>query len=129
MLHNGNKSPATQSWSSSNWKPGPPPPPIGPSSLPPAPAVPAPPPPGSRPNQPPAPVEPIRESSFMAQRQDRDTFGVHQNRNMMQNNSKRNSFSANWDVQSNLTQGTTDDSGGIWGRDDADKTDGRLIKT
>lgn len=32
------KSPSQQNWSSSGWKPGPPPPPIGPSSLPPAPS-------------------------------------------------------------------------------------------
>lgn len=44
----------------------------------------------------------------MSQRQDRDTFGVHQNL-MNQNNSKRNSFSTNWDVQSNATLDTTDD--------------------
>ncbi|KAG5895943.1 hypothetical protein JTB14_016344 [Gonioctena quinquepunctata] len=113
ISHNGNKSPTTQSWASSNWKPGPPPPPIGPNSLPPAPPGPAPPPPVVRPNQPPPPVEPIRESSFMAQRQDRDTFGVHQNRVVQ--NSKRNSFSANWDVQSSLTHDTTDD--GHWGKE------------
>lgn len=121
---NGNKSPTAQSWASSNWKPGPPPPPIGPNSLPPAPAVPAPPPPVVRPNQPPPPVEPIRESSFMAQRQDRDTFGVHQNRVIQ--NSKRNSFSANWDAQSNLTQDTTDD-GMNWSKDgiEVEKLDNR----
>lgn len=124
ISQNGNKSPTAQSWASSNWKPGPPPPPIGPSSLPPAPAVPAPPPPVIRPNQPPPPVEPIRESSFMAQRKDRDTFGVHQNRVLQ--NSKRNSFSANWDVQSNITQDTTDD-GINWTKDgmEIEKTDGR----
>lgn len=120
------KSPTQQSWASSNWKPGPPPPPIGPSSLPPAPAGPAPPPP-IRPQQPPPPIEPPRES-FMAQRQDRDTFGVHQNRTM-QNNSKRNSFSANWEVQSSITQETQDD-GVSWGKDalDVDKHDGRISR-
>nr|CAH7758737.1 unnamed protein product [Callosobruchus chinensis] len=117
ITHNGKQSPTNQSWASSNWKPGPPPPPIGPNSLPPAPPGPAPPPP-VRPNQPPPPVEPLRESSFMAQRQDRDTFGVHQNRVHAQNNSKRNSFSANWDVQSSVTQATTDDG---WGKDEVDK--------
>ena len=62
MHHNGNKSPTQQSWASSAWKPGPPPPPIGPNLLPPAPAGPAPPPPVVRPNQPPPPVEPIRDA-------------------------------------------------------------------
>lgn len=114
--HSSSKSP-TQSWASSNWKPGPPPPPIGPSSLPPAPPGPAPPPP-VRPLQPPAPVEPVRES-FMSQRQDRDTFGVHQNR-VVQNNSKRNSFSANWDIQSSLTQETQDDAIS-WGKERLDE--------
>ncbi|XP_057659116.1 myosin-VIIa [Diorhabda carinulata] len=112
-LNNGTKSPTSQSWGSSNWKPGPPPPPVGPPSLPPAPLGPAPPPPVIRPhNQP--------ESSFMLQRQDRDTFGVHQNL-INQDNSKRNSFSTNWDVQSNITQDTTDD-GQEWTKD---KRDGR----
>lgn len=121
---NGNKSPTAQSWASSNWKPGPPPPPVGPNSLPPAPAVPAPPPPVMRPNQPPVPIEPVRESSFMAQRQERDTFGVHQNRVVQ--NSKRNSFSVNWDAQSNLTQDTTDDCVN-WSKDgmEFDKLDSR----
>lgn len=113
--HSSSKSP-TQSWASSNWKPGPPPPPIAPSSLPPAPSGPAPPPP-VRPLQPPAPVEPVRES-FMSQRQDRDTFGVHQNR-VAQNNSKRNSFSANWEMQSSMTQETQDDIIS-WGKDRLD---------
>lgn len=108
------KSPTQQSWTSSTWKPGPPPPPIGPSSLPPAPSMPAPPPPVRPQQQPPPPIEPIRES-FMAQRQDRDTFGVHQNRTVM-NNSKRNSFSANWDIQSSVTQETQDD-GTSWSKD------------
>lgn len=118
------KSPTQQSWASSSWKPGPPPPPIGPSSLPPAPSVPAPPPP-IRPQQPPPPVEPIRES-FMAQRQDRDTFGVHQNRTVMLNNSKRNSFSANWDIQSSVTQETQDDTTS-WSKDFDDKQD-RMVR-
>lgn len=100
------KSPTQHSWTSSNWRPGPPPPPIGPSSLPPVPLGPAPPPP-IRPLQPPQPIEPIRDS-FMAKRQDRDTFGVHQNR-VNQNSSKRNSFSANWEIQSSLTQETHQD--------------------
>ncbi|EFA08775.2 hypothetical protein TcasGA2_TC006465 [Tribolium castaneum] len=127
ISHNGSTSPTQQSWSSSNWKPGPPPPPIGPNSLPPAPPGPAPPPPVVRPNQPPLPIEPVRES-FMAQRQDRDTFGVHQNR-VLQNNSKRNSFSANWEVQSAITHETQDDST-HWAKDalDLDKTDGRLSR-
>lgn len=119
------KSPTQHSWTSSNWKPGPPPPPIGPSSLPPAPSGPAPPPP-IRPQQPPPPIEPLRDS-FMAQRQDRDTFGVHQNKTVM-NNSKRNSFSANWDVQSTMTQETQDDTS--WAKDalDLDKQDGRISR-
>ncbi|XP_017773416.1 PREDICTED: unconventional myosin-XV [Nicrophorus vespilloides] len=113
------KSPTQSSWASSSWKPGPPPPPIGP--LPPAPSGPAPPPPirplqqqhqpqqQQQQSQPPAPVEP-RVESFMAQRQDRDTFGVHQNRNSMMNlSSKRNSFSANWDIQSSVTQDTQEE--------------------
>ncbi|XP_072386404.1 unconventional myosin-XV [Diabrotica undecimpunctata] len=107
-VNNGNKSPTSQSWGSSNWKPGPPPPPVGPTSLPPAPTGPAPPPPVIRPQNHTPQAEPIRESSFMTQRQDRDTFGVHQNL-INQNNSKRNSFSTNWDVQSNITHDTTDD--------------------
>ncbi|RZB41182.1 unconventional myosin-XV [Asbolus verrucosus] len=127
IVHNGSNSPTQQSWSSANWKPGPPPPPIGPNSLPPAPPGPAPPPPVVRPNQPPPPIEPIRES-FMAQRQDRDTFGVHQNR-VIQNNSKRNSFSANWEVQSAITHETQEDST-HWAKDalDLDKNDGRLSR-
>ncbi|KAJ8956705.1 hypothetical protein NQ318_014060 [Aromia moschata] len=127
--HNGTKSPTQQSWASSSWKPGPPPPPIGPNSLPPAPPGPAPPPPIVRPNQPPPPVEPVsRESSFMAQRQDRDTFGVHQNR-VIQNNSKRNSFSANWEVHSSMTQETADDAAS-WAKEglEVDKHDGRTSR-
>ncbi|XP_066258344.1 unconventional myosin-XV isoform X2 [Euwallacea similis] len=142
--HNGSKSPTQQSWTSSNWKPGPPPPPIGPNSLPPAPSSPAPPPPVVRPNQPPPPIEPIRESfksnrdflnhqkqdhhqlSFMVQRQDRDTFGVHQNRVMHQNNSKRNSFSANWEVQSNITE--THNDATSWAQEDSDRNDGRMSR-
>lgn len=82
--------------------------------------VPAPPPP----IRPPPPVEPPRES-FMAQRQDRDTFGVHQNR-VPQHNSKRNSFSANWEVQTSMTQEIKDDMA-AWAKDalDMDKHDGR----
>lgn len=45
-----NKSPTQQSWNSSSWRPVPPPPPIAPGVLPPAPSGPAPPPP-IRPNQ------------------------------------------------------------------------------
>ena len=120
------KSPTQQNWTGSNWKPGPPPPPIGPSSLPPAPTVPAPPPPIRPQQQPPTPVEPVRES-FISQRQDRDTFGVHQNR-AAQHSSKRNSFSANWDIQSSVTQETQDD-GTSWGKDVAEeKQDGRLTR-
>lgn len=115
------KSPVQQNWN--NWKPGPPPPPIGPNSLPPAPSGPAPPPP-VRPHQPPPPND-VRES-FMAQRQDRDTFGVHQNKAVMSNNSKRNSFSANWDIQSNITQDTQDDATS-WAKD-IDKHDGRMSR-
>ncbi|XP_076273553.1 unconventional myosin 10A isoform X2 [Rhynchophorus ferrugineus] len=145
--HNGSKSPTQQSWVSSNWKPGPPPPPIGPSSLPPAPPEPAPSPPVTRANQPPPPVEPVRDSfkshrdfisqkqerdqlhqssSFMAQRQDRDTFGVHQNRVINQNNSKRNSFSANWEVQSNITENHNDATS--WAQEDSDRHDGRISR-
>lgn len=64
----------------------------------------------------------------MAQRQDRDTFGVHQNR-VIQNSSKRNSFSANWEVQSAITHETQDDST-HWAKDalDLDKADGRLSR-
>lgn len=125
--HNGNSSPTPHSWSSSSWQPGPPPPPIGPGSLPPAPPGPAPPPPVVRPNQPPPPVEPPRDS-FIAQRQDRDTFGVHQNR-VTQNNSKRNSFSANWEVQSAITQDTHDENT-HWAKEtlDDEKNDGRLSR-
>ncbi|XP_050297745.1 unconventional myosin-XV isoform X2 [Anthonomus grandis grandis] len=144
ISHNGNKSPTQQSWASSNWKPGPPPPPIGPNSLPPAPPGPAPPPPVVRPNQPPPPVEPIRDSfkthrdmitqkqdlreqsSFMTQRQDRDAFGVHQNRVMQQNNSKRNSFSANWEVHSSMTE--THNDGTSWAQEESDRHDGRISR-
>lgn len=63
----------------------------------------------------------------MAQRQDRDTFGVHQNR-AVQNNSKRNSFSANWEVHSTLTQETTQDEGSSWAKDH-EKVDGRTSRT
>lgn len=64
----------------------------------------------------------------MAQRQDRDTFGVHQNR-VIQNNSKRNSFSANWEVQSSLTHETADDATS-WAKEgaDGDKPDGRTSR-
>ncbi|KAF2905677.1 hypothetical protein ILUMI_00498 [Ignelater luminosus] len=116
VQHIDSKSPTQQSWASSNWRPGPPPPPIGPSSLPPVPTGPAPPPP-IRPQQPPTPVEPVRDS-FMAQRQNRDTFGVHQN-HVGQNNSKRNSFSANWEIQSSLTQDTQDDTSS-WAKEKMD---------
>ncbi|XP_030752101.1 unconventional myosin-XV isoform X2 [Sitophilus oryzae] len=142
--HNGNKSPTQQSWASSGWKPGPPPPPIGPNSLPPAPPEPAPSPPVGRSSQPPPPVEPVRDSfkshreflsqkqdrdqqsSFMAQRQDRDTFGVHQNRVMNHNNSKRNSFSANWEVQSSITE--THHDATSWAHEDSDRHDGRISR-
>ncbi|KAL1494091.1 hypothetical protein ABEB36_009744 [Hypothenemus hampei] len=135
--HNGHKSPTQPSWTSSNWKPGPPPPPIGPNSLPPAPSGPAPPPPVVRPNQPPPPIEPVRDNfknhrefltqnqSFMAQRQDRDTFGVHQNKTIHQNNSKRNSFSANWEVQSNITE--THNDATSWANEDS-AHDGRMSR-
>jgi hypothetical protein len=65
----------------------------------------------------------------MAQRQDRDTFGVHQNR-VLQNSSKRNSFSANWEVQSAITHETQDDSSNHWAKEalDVDKNDGRLSR-
>lgn len=63
----------------------------------------------------------------MAQRQDRDTFGVHQNR--APPSSKRNSFSANWEVHSSVTQGTQDDVA-IWAKEalDMDKHDGRMSR-
>lgn len=120
------KSPTQQSWNSSAWRPVPPPPPIAPSSLPPAPTGPAPPPP-IRPSQPPAPVEPTRDS-FMAQRQDRDTFGVHQNM-VIHSSSKRNSFSANWEVNSSITQETRDEVNN-WAKDgmDSEKQDGRTSR-
>lgn len=63
----------------------------------------------------------------MAQRQDRDTFGVHQNR-AMQNNSKRNSFSQNWEAQSTMTQETQDESA-IWAKENGEKHDGRMSRT
>lgn len=69
--------------------PHPPPP------LPPAPPGPAPPPPLSPPTPPdrPAPPPPAPESSSFAQlRRDRDTFGVHQNREA----DDRHAFLANW---------------------------------
>lgn len=119
---NSSKSPTQQSWNSTAWRPVPPPPPIGPQSLPPAPSVPAPPPP----IRPPAPVEPLRDrESFMAQRQDRDTFGVHQNL-ALPGNSKRNSFSANWEVQSSITQEQREEVNN-WAKEEMDieKQDGR----
>lgn len=83
-------------------------------------------------------------SSFMAQRQDRDTFGVHQNRVMQQQNSKRNSFSANWEVQSNMTETHNDSTswaqeGTYWSNEvgklcfdfwfaDSDRHDGRTSR-
>ncbi|XP_073945591.1 uncharacterized protein [Choristoneura fumiferana] len=66
-----------------------------PPPLPPAPPGPAPPPPMSPPTPPdrPAPPPPIPESSSFAQlRRDRDTFGVHQNREA----DDRHAFLANW---------------------------------
>lgn len=116
------KSPTQQSWNSSSWRPVPPPPPIGPNSLPPAPSGPAPPPP-IRP--PPAPVEPIRDS-FMAQRQDRDTFGVHQNA-VIHTSSKRNSFSANWEVSSSTVHDSRDEVSN-WAKEgiENEKQDGRI---
>ncbi|XP_025836405.1 unconventional myosin-XV [Agrilus planipennis] len=101
-----------ENWTRSNWKPGPPPPPIGPPNIPPAPSSPAPPPP-VKPQQPPPPIEPVRDS-FMAQRQDRDTFGVHQNQTVS-GNSKRNSFSANWDIQNSFSQKTSEETN--WTKD------------
>lgn len=120
------KSPTQQSWNSAAWRPVPPPLPIGPSSLPPAPAGPAPPPP-IRPPQPPAPVEPVRDS-FMAQRQDRDTFGVHQN-TVLHGNSKRNSFSANWEVNSSTAHDSREEFNN-WAKDgiDSEKQDGRMSR-
>lgn len=60
----------------------------------------------------------------MAQRQDRDTFGVHQNRVLQ--NAKKNSFSASWDVQSTMTQDTNEDAIN-WSKVglEMDKLDGR----
>ncbi|KAL4710295.1 hypothetical protein ACJJTC_011549, partial [Scirpophaga incertulas] len=66
-----------------------------PPPLPPAPPGPAPPPPKSPPTPPdkPAPPPPIPDSSTFAQlRRDRDTFGVHQNRDA----DDRHAFLANW---------------------------------
>lgn len=64
----------------------------------------------------------------MAQRQDRDTFGVHQNM-VMHSSSKRNSFSANWEVSTSLTQETREEVNN-WAKDgmDAEKHDGRLSR-
>lgn len=67
-----------------------------PPPLPPAPPGPAPPPPKSPPTPPdkPAPPPPIPDnsSSFAQLRRDRDTFGVHQNREA----DDRHNFLANW---------------------------------
>ncbi|KAB0792987.1 hypothetical protein PPYR_12607 [Photinus pyralis] len=118
LQKSSSSSPETKSptnWPGSNWRSPPPPIPISPSSIPPVPSVPAPPPP-VRPQQPPPQPEPFRDS-FMAQRQERDTFGVHQNL-VEQSNSKRNSFSANWDIQSSLTQDTQDDGASNWAKFD-----------
>ncbi|KAK4873712.1 hypothetical protein RN001_013072 [Aquatica leii] len=107
------KSPV-QNWSNSNWRTPPPPIPISANSLPPVPSGPAPPPP-IRPPPTSYTNEPFRDS-FMAQRQDRDTFGVHQNL-VEQSNSKRNSFSANWDIQTSLAQETQEGSTNNWSRE------------
>ncbi|XP_026324836.1 unconventional myosin-XV isoform X2 [Hyposmocoma kahamanoa] len=71
-----------------------------PPPLPPAPPGPAPPPPKSPPTPPdrPAPPPPIPEaasSSFAQLRRDRDTFGVHQNRDH-RDSDDRHAFLANW---------------------------------
>ncbi|KPJ12680.1 Myosin-XV [Papilio machaon] len=65
-----------------------------PPPLPPAPPGPAPPPPKSPPTPPdrPAPPPPAPDASFAQLRRDRDTFGVHQNREA----DDRNAFLANW---------------------------------
>ncbi|KPI93117.1 Myosin-XV [Papilio xuthus] len=65
-----------------------------PPPLPPAPPGPAPPPPMSPPTPPdrPAPPPPAPDASFAQLRRDRDTFGVHQNREA----DDRNAFLANW---------------------------------
>lgn len=97
----------TQSPTSGNWRPIPPPMPVSPHNLPPAPSGPAPPPPPGRPPPPPphsppapGPPAPIEPSNFMQMRQERDTYGVHQNRESYNTNSReRNGFQANWDAQ------------------------------
>lgn len=71
-----------------------------PPPLPPAPPGPAPPPPMSPPTPPdrPAPPPPIPESTsstFAQLRRDRDTFGVHQNREQ-RDGDDRHAFIANW---------------------------------
>lgn len=65
-----------------------------PPPLPPAPPGPAPPPPMSPPSPPdkPAPPPPAPDQSFAQLRRDRDTFGVHQNREA----DERHAFLANW---------------------------------
>ncbi|KAF5306868.1 hypothetical protein FQA39_LY00098 [Lamprigera yunnana] len=113
------KSPVQQNWSNSNWRTPPPPIPIAPNSLPPVPPGPAPPPP-IRPPPVPVPSE-LFKDSFMAQRQNRDTFGVHQNL-VEQSNSKRNSFSANWDIQSSLAHDTHNESANNWAKEKFEKS-------
>lgn len=65
-----------------------------PPPLPPAPPGPAPPPPMAPPSPPdrPAPPPPAPDASFAQLRRDRDTFGVHQNRDA----DDRHAFVANW---------------------------------
>lgn len=97
----------TQSPTSNNWRPPPPPMPVSPHSLPPAPPGQAPPPPPNRPPPPPphsppipGPPAPVEPASFMQMRQERDTYGVHQNReNYGTNGRERNGFHANWEAQ------------------------------
>lgn len=75
-------------------------------SLPPAPPGPAPPAPARPPSSvppvppPPAPVEP---QSYMQKRQERDTFGVHQNRE----------YNYNWEVAENERNGWNDQQNGF----------------
>lgn len=91
----------------SGWRPVPPPMPVSPHNLPPAPPGQAPPPPPGRPPPPPphsppapGPPPPVEPSNFMQMRQERDTYGVHQNRDTYNSNSReRNGFQANWEAQ------------------------------
>ncbi|KAJ2939726.1 hypothetical protein O0L34_g17919 [Tuta absoluta] len=85
-----------------------------PPPLPPAPPGPAPPPPKSPPTPPdrPAPPPPVPEShpssTFAQLRRDRDTFGVHQNREQREADD-RHAFLANWNSRRRDDSETRDD--------------------